>query len=271
MPDEATRFDSWLDAPVGPGALPAKSYLVCTTERSGSTHFCDLLRSTGKLGQPHEYFSAWMMQRLGRPHRFGTVTEHAELVRTLGCTANGIHGAKVFRYTMDMLGAGAVMAAMGQPTILFLERMDLIGQAVSYARSAITRAFHAGEAEARVPEYDGLVIRTYLERLIRDNAAWRLWFARQGITPLHIAYEDLIANPQAVIDRVARALGVDGPVPIKNEVLQVRVQRDSLNAEWRARFLASEPGVPAIEDIRSERQVTIDRRWRKLLRLAGRT
>lgn len=265
------RFDSWLDAPVGPGALPAKSYLVCTTERSGSTHFCDLLRSTGKLGQPHEYFSAWMMQRLGRPHRFGTVAEHAELVRTLGCTANGIHGAKVFRYTMDMLGAGAVMAAMGQPTILFLERMDLIGQAVSYARSAITRAFHAGEAEARVPEYDGLVIRTYLERLIRDNAAWRLWFARQGITPLHIAYEDLIANPQAVIDRVARALGVDGPVPIKNEVLQVRVQRDSLNAEWRARFLASEPGVPAIEDIRSERQVTIDRRWRKLLRLAGRT
>jgi LPS sulfotransferase NodH len=262
-------FDSWLDEPIDPTIQPKSGYLVCTAPRSGSTYFCDLLRATGKLGNPHEYFSAWMMQRLGRPQRYGSVAEHLELAQTLGCTANGIFAAKIFRYNMGMLSPGAIMAAMGDPPILFLERMDLLGQAISYTRSAITRAFRAGEADARTPEYDPVLIRGYLELLIRDNAAWRLWFARQGITPIHLVYEDLVAAPQATIDSIARKLGVAGPVAIDPSALRLRVQRDTLNADWRERFLATEQGAPAFEDIRSETRVTLDRRLGKLIRKLG--
>jgi LPS sulfotransferase NodH len=265
----APRFDSWLDAPMDPAIRPRQGYLICTTPRSGSTYLCDLLRTTGQLGNPHEYFSAWMMQRLGRPHRYGSIAEHLEFVHSHGCTPNGIFAAKIFRYNIGVLSPAAVMAAMGDPPILFLERMDLLGHAISFARSAVTRAFRAGEAEAKAPEYDPVVIRDYLEMLIRDNAAWRLWFARQGITPLHVAYEDLVAEPQAAVDRIARHLGLAEPVPIDPAALQLRVQRDELNAEWRERFLASEPEVPALVDLRSETRVTFDRRLAKLLRKLG--
>ena len=36
--------------------LPKKSYLICTTPRSGSTLLCELLTATGIAGRPDEYF-----------------------------------------------------------------------------------------------------------------------------------------------------------------------------------------------------------------------
>ena len=37
---------------------PNRSYLVCSTQRSGSTYLCRLLASTGVAGNPQEYFEA---------------------------------------------------------------------------------------------------------------------------------------------------------------------------------------------------------------------
>ena len=36
--------------------MAAPSYLVCATERSGSTLLCELLAGTGVAGRPEEYF-----------------------------------------------------------------------------------------------------------------------------------------------------------------------------------------------------------------------
>lgn len=37
---------------------PSRSYIVCSTQRSGSTYLCRLLASTGVAGDPQEYFEA---------------------------------------------------------------------------------------------------------------------------------------------------------------------------------------------------------------------
>ncbi len=37
---------------------PLRSYIVCSTQRSGSTYLCELLDSTGVAGCPQEYFEA---------------------------------------------------------------------------------------------------------------------------------------------------------------------------------------------------------------------
>src|SRR3954465_5603909 len=41
------------------------SYLVCATQRSGSTLLCEALKSTGVAGRPEEFFEA--RGRTGRP------------------------------------------------------------------------------------------------------------------------------------------------------------------------------------------------------------
>jgi trehalose 2-sulfotransferase len=38
--------------------MPMQSYLVCATQRSGSTLLCELLKDTGVAGRPEEYFEA---------------------------------------------------------------------------------------------------------------------------------------------------------------------------------------------------------------------
>ena len=46
---------------------PTRSYLVCATQRSGSTLVCQALKATGIAGVPEEYFEA--LQHSGRPRR----------------------------------------------------------------------------------------------------------------------------------------------------------------------------------------------------------
>src|SRR3954465_5783275 len=41
------------------------SYLVCATQRSGSTRLCEWMKSTGVAGRPEEFFEARV--RTGRP------------------------------------------------------------------------------------------------------------------------------------------------------------------------------------------------------------
>ena len=44
-----------------------RSYLICTTPRSGSTLVCQALKATGVAGRPEEYFEA--LRQTGRPRR----------------------------------------------------------------------------------------------------------------------------------------------------------------------------------------------------------
>jgi LPS sulfotransferase NodH len=104
---------------------PSRSYLVCATQRSGSTLLCELLKDTGVAGNPAEYFEA--RHDTGRPPHPGDYLErlprtgvgirddptppqappysslegladyraHLERTFRLGTTANGVFGAKL--------------------------------------------------------------------------------------------------------------------------------------------------------------------------------
>jgi trehalose 2-sulfotransferase len=48
---------------------PTRAYIVCSTQRSGSTYLCQLLASTGVAGNPQEYFEA--RPETGSPPRPG--------------------------------------------------------------------------------------------------------------------------------------------------------------------------------------------------------
>lgn len=58
------------------------SYLVCATQRSGSTLLCELLKATGVAGRPEEYFEAM--------HDTGTPPHPSDFLRGLAPTGLGI-------------------------------------------------------------------------------------------------------------------------------------------------------------------------------------
>ena len=64
--------------------VPARSYLVCATPRSGCTLLCHLLDQTGVAGHPEEYFEALRHSGVPRrPHEYFDPERHANIIERL--------------------------------------------------------------------------------------------------------------------------------------------------------------------------------------------
>lgn len=216
-----------------------RGYLVCSSPRCGSTYFCQLLASTGALGNPREYLNVagrWGQLDRERPTNLLVLLDR---VLKAGATPNGIYAVKAHADHFAAIGA-VVDPLRILPGLKFvrLRRRDLLSQAISWARAEQTRQFRSTDRETLEPIYDAMGIRRSIAQLIEQDATWERLFATVGCAPLEIEYEVLMRFPQRQVDRVAQLMSVAEAVPVDPQRVKVTIQRDALNAEWRSRFLA---------------------------------
>jgi trehalose 2-sulfotransferase len=154
------------------------AYLVCATQRSGSTLLCELLkgtevagvpdeyfeglRATGLPRQPRQYFDAPEVHdiaerlpqiELGRPEQPGEFQGWFSYVLQRGTTGNGVFGAKMmWNYFDDFRARVRELPGLGDVTftdaldqifpdlrIIFVRRRDKVAQAVSLWRAIQTQ------------------------------------------------------------------------------------------------------------------------------------
>jgi trehalose 2-sulfotransferase len=169
------------------------SYLVCATQRSGSTLLCELLRATDVAGVPDEYFERLsatgqvrqprqyfgdpsvqdIAERLapsvaGRPDQPGEFELWFRYVLQRGTTPNGVFGAKMmwnyideFKLRMaELPGLGGLSfnerldAVFPRLKIIFIRRRDKVAQAVSLWKAIQTQQWRT-ESETASDEVDG--------------------------------------------------------------------------------------------------------------------
>lgn len=222
---------------------PRRTLIVAATPRCGSTWLGGLIGGTGQLGRPREWF--------GGPELASAafVLAAAREARAKSVTDNGIAGVKLFP---DVLEAILRHIRFSQwfpgEAWVHLERRDTLGQAISLWRAHSSGAWHK-YADARreaadlraagaMPPYDPAAINRYLEQVVAWQADWRAFFARTGITPLTLVYEDALVDPDATIRRVAALLDVDLPAAPIGDASKYAVQRDDATLAIRARFQA---------------------------------
>ena len=72
----------------------------------------------------------------------------------------------------------------------------------------------------------------------RSLCKWDAWFAKQGIVPFAVTYEQLVADYSGTVRAVLALLGES-----VDEVPPPRIQRQgsSLNTEWAERFRNERP------------------------------
>src|SRR5579884_1922758 len=187
------------------------TYLVCATERSGSTLLCEGLAQTGVAGrpaehferlahtglprQPREYFEVWPDPSLGgrlpplrraaeRPDGPALLDE----ARRAGTTPNGVFAAKLmWAHLEDFLGrfgpvpadhaerARRLRELFGEARYVRVVRRDKVRQAVSLWRAIQTAAWRepgdAGSARPRA-EYDDAAIDHLVRRLAWHDRCW---------------------------------------------------------------------------------------------------
>jgi LPS sulfotransferase NodH len=219
---------------------PARGYVICATQRSGSTYLSQLLTSSAVLGKPLDFFNPAGRRDKGWHDYPDAVEEQLELVRSHGATANGIYACKAFPEYLDALAAAGWTDRLPGLQWVYLRRTDLLGQAISLVIASQTGRWRSSAAAHGTPAYDAGAIAAALAELARGDVRWRAYFARHGIGPLELSYESVAAHPLAALQAVAALMAVDGPLAADPSLVEVAVQRDGVNAEWRTRFLSDQ-------------------------------
>ncbi len=136
---------------------------------------------------------------------------------------------------------GALRRAFGISRYIHLGRRDRVAEAVSLVIADQSGLWHLNadgsererSAPHREPEYDEAAIAEEYAMLEAEAAGWAGWFARHGIEPLRLEYEELAADAIGQLARVGAFLDV--PIPEGMSVGTARMASER-NADWAARF-----------------------------------
>ncbi|MXX02990.1 MAG: hypothetical protein F4X08_08510 [Gemmatimonadetes bacterium] len=239
------------------------SYLICATPRTGSTLLCGLMASTKVAGQPESYFrqpdeQLWA-ERWDIVRSSDRIFEYSEFIRAAlaaGRSENGVFAARIMWGTLDYLfdRLGTVYPApaghdiellnqaLGHTGFIYLQRDDVLAQAVSWHRAEQSSVWHQTDREKLKqpvikPRFDFDLIHKLVQVIEDHNSSWRAWFASAGIQPHMVRYEDLDADPVKVVCEILDFLGLKLP-PGRQISTHNRRLADELNAEWIDRYRA---------------------------------
>lgn len=224
------------------------SYVVMTYARSGGTFFAQLVGSTACLGRPEDWFNGTGYRNRGLSDYPLDRPGQLDMVRSRGTSGNGITGLKLSPMRIDDLEGFDWFGALQPKLFVHLVRRDRLGRAISDIIAQQTKQYRSTSPVQGQPRYDRKLILNSLTQQAIDEGRAQLYFAMHGIEPLEITYEELCEDPEAMVQRLADALGVAGPAQFRHDLVELKIQRGEVNQAWRDRFLAESGGPELIEN-----------------------
>jgi trehalose 2-sulfotransferase len=238
---------------------PARSYVICCVQRTGSWLLAHTLADTGYAGRPSDYFDSeerkTHTREWGLPS--GDLAPYIQAVREHATTPNGVLGSKLMWNDFDghrnsgnpPAGADAglefMRMAFGDPRFVWLRRLDKVRQGISWWRAFATDQWALRpDQEAEGPVADVELILRLVRLAEQCEAGWRQWFASTGIQPCEVTYEDLSRDRLAVANDVLGFLHLPpldaGSLP----PVRYRQQADSLTDRYVDLVRAATEGEP---------------------------
>jgi trehalose 2-sulfotransferase len=237
-----TDLATWLAGYPDQGA-PERSIVLATDERTGSEWLCQLLGASGRLGRPSEYLNTSWMRRYIRDYP-DDVPAQVAIAHRVGTTANRCFAMKIHPWHLDrLLERSTVSGTFPSAHFVRLTRRDLLGQAISLYRAQQTGRYHAHIPPERAVDFDADAIERMVQVLALNRARWEMYFARTGIRPLMLSYEDLRADPHCVVRQIAEYVGERVKRRDVTAAQPIGQQADSISAEWRERFVRARGSV----------------------------
>jgi LPS sulfotransferase NodH len=263
--DYALRFRGVAAPPLGPehdtlplaGGPPlrSRSYVVCSTPRTGSGLLCRALIACGAAGVPIEYlnpeYRAVLTARWGCA---SSLDAYAIAARHWRSSSAGVFGTKVHwhdlqRACAEVAGENVLVAAQTDPaptaarallerlfppaTYLQTVRADVNRQAVSLWIAEHTGTWSSLQGSLPRPgtvpySFEGILAR--VELIQREGRGWARFFAENGIAPLVVIYEDLVSDYAATIRRALGHINVgpsalEVPPPVTRKLADERSER----------------------------------------------
>ncbi len=236
--------------------VPDLCYTIWFSQRTGSTWFCEVLRSTGIAGRPAEYLNFGSAEAVLQ--RFGAADAASLLdkIHSAGSTPNGVFGIKqgyaepYFGEMLDLI-AGPTNPA-GTPRLvrwqrafpnhrhIFMTRRNKVRLAVSWWRAIQSREWHRRSGDAPDPAsladgYDAAAIDRLMQEAVLREAGIQEMFAEAGVVPFTLTYEDAVQDLQGSLDGVLGYLGLARQAVARLNVVSEKIA-DDVSEEWVQRF-----------------------------------
>jgi trehalose 2-sulfotransferase len=218
---------------------PTVRYVLCTTPRSGSHFLGHLLQRSGSFGYPLEYFNPLNLPEWQKRAAAEGASEVVEFLESKRTSPNGCFGIKLhYSHLTRAVEVIGLRPLIDRWRFVLLRRRDVLGQAISWARASQTRAWISGMPELAPASYDRAAVAYRLTLVLEHTAGWQRFLAENGVLPLELTYEDVMANPADAVARIADLLRIDLPDPPVAGELRTKVQRSHANDDWREHFIA---------------------------------
>lgn len=225
--------------PLSPG-LDVDYIFLCFTNRTGSNMLGQMLASTGACNAAGEFFNWDIVMDTVRGHQLADFTAYFEHV----VAQDAVDGRIVMKAGLSQL---ALLAAYGilerilpRSRFVLIQRQDKVAQVVSWVIASQTQRWTSQHA-ARIPEqeltYQFGWLQSDLFGLLQSEAEMAKFLACNAITPLHVSYESLAADPVGVTQRLLNDLEL-GHLRPDAARLTLRRQSSPIKSLWRDRFAA---------------------------------
>lgn len=213
---------------------------LCFTNRCGSNYLAQLLATTGAFNEAGEFFNAETVLEHAAPRGLRSLAAYFSALPTLLSRSDRIAAKTGIDQLVMLADVGILDALRARATFLLLERQDRLGQAISrviaWQNGRWTTA-HASNVPDSALVFDRTAIDIELAEIARANAAFSLFFSVNGIVPVHITYESLLADPASAAGAVTARMGLPA-LCTRPEKVAIHRQANAVNAAWRDSYRA---------------------------------
>ena len=228
-----------------PVDLPADVTWVflCFTNRSGSNYLAEILASDNRYNRATEILNYPQVLEISKRRGFTRFQDFLAHVVTHQQQSGRFFLKAALQHLEILVRAGVLDQIADRSQFIMLERNDVLAQAISFAIAFATRAFSSEEegfADPQEVTYSRETVDRHLESISMSRQQFARFFGRNGIVPVSMTYERLVADVEGEAGRLARELGL---ADFRPDMSRVRLQRqaDAVNDEWRRRYLSGRP------------------------------
>ena len=210
-------------------------WALCTVARSGSSWLCELVKSTGCLGDPAEYLLDWPRQAVQAGLSAAcSWDEYVELLLRRHVTPNG-----VFAIKGSCVELQPFLARFPDIPCVWLRREDRCAQAVSWYLAHdggiwTQQAAQRKSTEDRQLAWSPERARWFYEEILRREQRWHNHFQHSSQPPLVLTYEAVCAAPAEAVRAIGHHVGVstEHVVAVRSDLHVVRDERSRVWAQW---------------------------------------
>lgn len=186
--------------------------ILAFTNRSGSNLLAEFLRQTSLVAGLGEYLNSETVIKKSIQNNINSFPEYLRHLVLKLSNEGQFFGVKASAEQLKFLSDWNIESMFSRTIVVHIHRDDILNQAISHWIARQTGQWTSLQNKKSIPiEFDGYKIMKIVSDVAAENNAIRLHCAINNINYLSVSYQEVMADPKAVVKRIFSSAQIDFP------------------------------------------------------------